>query len=89
MVVEADLLPKIKELIKKLDVPKKMVQIEVLAVEKELVATKIILGSTSFTFGDSARNIELWRDVFNRHVPTKNTAQSDHRAHSWAFLNIS
>lgn len=34
MVVERDLLPKMKEVIKKLDVPKKMVQIEVLLFEK-------------------------------------------------------
>lgn len=36
MVVEADALPKLKELIKKLDVPKKMVQVEVLLFEKRL-----------------------------------------------------
>lgn len=36
MVVEADILPKLKELIKRLDVPKKMVQIEVLLFEKRL-----------------------------------------------------
>jgi general secretion pathway protein D len=39
MVVKAEFLPKIKELIKKLDVPKKMVQIEVLLVEKKLTNT--------------------------------------------------
>jgi general secretion pathway protein D len=36
MVVEQEALPKIKELLKKLDVPKKMVQIEVLLFEKKL-----------------------------------------------------
>lgn len=36
MVVEADILPKMKELIRKLDVPKKMVLIEVLLFEKKL-----------------------------------------------------
>lgn len=36
MVVEIDILPKIKELIRKLDVPKKMVQLEVLLFEKRL-----------------------------------------------------
>lgn len=36
MTVRRDVLPKIKELIKKLDVPKKMVQIEVLMFEKRL-----------------------------------------------------
>ena len=36
MVVEADSLPKIKELLKKFDVPKKMVQIEVLLFEKKV-----------------------------------------------------
>lgn len=37
MVVEADLLPKMKDLIKKLDVPVKMVQIEALIFEKRLL----------------------------------------------------
>ena len=37
MVVEASLLPKMKDLIKKLDVPKKMVQIETLIAEKRLI----------------------------------------------------
>lgn len=36
MVVENEALPKIKELLKKLDVPKKMVQIEVLLLEKKV-----------------------------------------------------
>lgn len=36
MVVETDLLPKMKELIAKLDVPKKMVQLEVLLFEKRM-----------------------------------------------------
>lgn len=36
MVVEVDILPKLKELIKKLDVPKKMVQMEVLLFEKRI-----------------------------------------------------
>jgi len=36
MVVETDLLPKMKELIKKLDVPKKMVQIECMLFEKRI-----------------------------------------------------
>jgi len=36
MVVEADILPQIKELIKKLDVPKRMVQIEALLFERRL-----------------------------------------------------
>lgn len=36
MVVEADILPKLKELIKKLDVPKRMVQIEALLFERRI-----------------------------------------------------
>jgi len=39
MVVETDLLPKLKELIKKLDVPKKMVKIDVLLFEKRMNRT--------------------------------------------------
>lgn len=37
MVVEADVLPKIKELIRKLDVPKRMVQIEALLFERRII----------------------------------------------------
>lgn len=37
MVVEANILPKLKELIAKLDVPKKMVQLEVLLFEKKIL----------------------------------------------------
>lgn len=36
MVVEADLLPRIKELVAKIDIPKKMVQLEVLLFEKRI-----------------------------------------------------
>lgn len=36
MVVESDILPKIKELIRKMDIPKKMVQLEVLLFEKRI-----------------------------------------------------
>lgn len=36
MVVEADILPKMKDLLKKLDVPKKMVQVDVLLFEKRI-----------------------------------------------------
>lgn len=39
MVVEADILPKLKELLRKLDVPKKMVEIEVLLFEKRIIDT--------------------------------------------------
>lgn len=38
MVVEQDALPKIKDLLRKLDVPKKMVQIEILLFEKKITA---------------------------------------------------
>ncbi|MCE5318340.1 MAG: type II secretion system protein GspD [Parachlamydia sp.] len=71
MVVEADLLPKIKELIKKLDVPKKMVQIEVLAVEKRLTRNDEF-GLNLFRFGDSASNKDFASMNFNSPIqPTK------------------
>lgn len=72
MVVEADLLPKIKELIKKLDVPKKMVQIEVLAVEKRLTRHDEF-GLNLLRFGDSASNKDFASLNFNSPIqPTKN-----------------
>lgn len=56
MVVEADALPKIKELLKKLDVPKKMVQIEVLLFEKK-ISNSSKFGLNLLRLGDSAKNL--------------------------------
>lgn len=53
MVVEKSALPKIKELLKKLDVPKKMVQIEVLLFEKK-IASKNKFGLNLLRLGDTA-----------------------------------
>ncbi len=53
MVVEQDALPKIKELLKKLDVPKKMVQIEVLLFEKK-VSNQNKIGLNLFKLGSAA-----------------------------------
>lgn len=55
MVVEADILPKIKDLLKKLDVPKKMVQLEVLLFEKRL-NTENSFGLNLLRLGDCASN---------------------------------
>ncbi len=66
MVVEADILPKIKEVIKKLDVPKKMVQIEVLVFEKRL-KRQDNFGLNLLRLGDLASNQNvasiLWNTV--------------------------
>ncbi len=56
MVVEAEALPKIKELLKKLDVPKKMVQIEVLLFEKK-VSNSNNFGLNLLRIGSEAANI--------------------------------
>ena len=55
MVVEAEALPKIKELLKKLDVPKKMVQIEVLLFEKK-VSNSNNFGLNLLRLGTEAKN---------------------------------
>lgn len=55
MVVEQDALVKIKELLKKLDVPKKMVQIEVLLFEKK-VTNQNQFGLNLLRIGSSASN---------------------------------
>lgn len=55
MVVEAEALPKIKELLKKLDVPKKMVQIEVLLFEKK-VSNSNNFGLNLLRLGSEAKN---------------------------------
>jgi len=56
MVVEADILPKLKELIRKLDVPKRMVQLEALLFERRLV-DQTNFGLNMLRIGDCAANI--------------------------------
>lgn len=56
MVVEADILPKLKELLRRLDVPKKMVQVEVLLFEKK-IKNNDIFGLNCLRIGDAARNV--------------------------------
>lgn len=56
MVVEQESLPKIKELLKKLDVPKKMVQIEVLLLEKKITNSNKF-GINLLRLYDGAKNI--------------------------------
>lgn len=58
MVVEADILPKLKELIKKLDIPKKMVQIEVLLFEKR-INNQDNIGLNLLKIGSDALNVNL------------------------------
>lgn len=73
MVVQADLLPQMKELIKKLDVPKKMVQIETLVFEKRM-SRQDNFGLNLLRIGDKALNQNiasvLWNNVVN---PTNGT----------------
>jgi general secretion pathway protein D len=64
MVVEAEILPKIKDLIKKLDVPKKMVQIETLAIEKKLIRNDSC-GLNLLRIGSDALNKNLSSFNFN------------------------
>lgn len=56
MVVEADILPKLKELLRRLDVPKKMVQVEVLLFEKK-IKNNDIFGLNCLRIGDAAKNV--------------------------------
>lgn len=55
MVVERDILPQMEEVIKKLDVPKKMVQIEVLLFEKK-ISDRTDFGMNLLRIGDVAEN---------------------------------
>lgn len=64
MVVEADILPKMKDLIKKLDVPKKMVQLEVLLFEKRLNKENSF-GLNLLRLGDCASNTHDTCLLFN------------------------
>lgn len=68
MVVEADILPKIKDLLRKLDVPKKMVQIETLLFEKILNRENSI-GLNLLKIGDAAMNKHATGAFFNNLFP--------------------
>lgn len=64
MVVEADILPKLKDLIKKLDVAKRMVQIEVLLFERRIVKENNF-GLNLLKIGECADNLPscvTWND---------------------------
>lgn len=65
MVVEADLLPKIKDLLKKMDVPKKMVQLEVLFFEKK-IAKQNNFGLNMLRLGSAANNVTTASALFNQ-----------------------
>lgn len=77
MVVEADLLPKIKELVKKLDVPKKMVQVEVLVVEK-IISRQDDFGLNLLRLGDSASDKNFGGVNFH---DIHGTGRHDHHRH--------
>jgi general secretion pathway protein D len=64
MVVEVDLLPKIKELIRKLDVPKKMVQVEVMLVE-QVIDRNNSIGLNLLQIGTAASQLNATSLVFN------------------------
>lgn len=65
MVVEVDILPKMKELLKRLDVPKKMVQIEVMLFEKRLTRQDN-MGLNLLLIGDAvASNVNQTSALFN------------------------
>lgn len=70
MVVEADILPKMKELLRKLDVPKKMVQIETLLFEKILNRENSI-GLNLLKIGDAALNKSQTGAFFNNLFPSR------------------
>lgn len=70
MVVEADILPKMKELLKKLDVPKKMVQIEIMLFEKRLERNDN-MGLNLLLIGDAvASNVNQTSALFNNNPVT-------------------
>lgn len=85
MVVEADILPKLKELIKKLDVPKKMVQIEVLLFEKRL-AHDSNFGLNLLRIGTEALNQNRAAALFNNIFPVGASIPHPENAGVFEFL---
>ena len=84
MVVENYVYPKLKELLHKLDVPKRMVQIDVLLFEKR-VSDSSSMGLSNFKMGDSARNTNkkgvMWADLVpaERKVDAKSSENNHHK----------
>jgi general secretion pathway protein D len=80
MVVENYVFPKLKELLHKLDVPKRMVQIDVLLFEKK-VSDSSSMGLSSLKMGDMARNKNkkgvMWTDI----MPTERRKEKRHHGH--------
>lgn len=72
MVVEADIVPKIKDLLRKLDVPKRMVQIETLLFEKVL-NRECNIGLNLLKIGDAARNKHETGAFFNNLFPKRHS----------------
>jgi general secretion pathway protein D len=70
MVVEAEILPKMKDLLRKLDVPKKMVQIEALLFEKVLTRENS-MGLNFFRIGELATGTNLTGAIFNTIFPSR------------------
>lgn len=68
MVVEADVVPKLKDLLRKLDVPKKMVQIETLLFEK-ILNRESGIGLNLLKIGDAAMNHHGSGFFFNNLFP--------------------
>ena len=93
MVVEADILPKLKELIKKLDVPKRMVQIEALLFERR-IQKQNNFGLNLLRIGDCASQINSsclsWSDpisgIFDYMLSRKKTCNLPAYDFSYRFL---
>ncbi len=78
MVVEAIFLPKLKELLRKLDVPKKAVQIEVLLFEKQ-ADTNSVFGLNLLRLGDKASNTDFTGLSYNDINPVGRPANIGNR----------
>jgi general secretion pathway protein D len=78
MVVEAYVLPRLKELLKTLDVPKKMVQIEVLLFEKKITDTDNF-GMNLLKLGDAASHKNRSRLTWNETAREHRERQKEHR----------
>lgn len=70
MVIEGEILPKIKDLLRKLDVPKKMVQIETLLFEKVLNRENT-MGLNLLKIGEAAMNHHKTGAFFNNLFPNE------------------
>jgi len=81
MVVEPDILPKMRELLKKLDVPKRMIQIDILLFEKR-ISDNNSFGLNLLRTGEAASHKHVRSAIWNAESRHRGRHRRHHRHHN-------